>query len=78
MDYKTVTDCGSDVGQRPLAIDAHDRSCEQAIGIGSDPCDVEIVCDRGSMNMHAQAQKDETGKEKHGRSEENVQQSRQI
>ena len=78
IDYKTVTDCGSDVGQRPLAIDAHDRSCEHAIRIGSGPSYVEIVCDGGSMNMHAQAEKDDAGKEKHGRSEENAQQSRQI
>ncbi len=30
------------------------------------------------MNMHTQAEKDDAGKGKHGRSEENVQQSRQI
>ena len=70
--YKTVTDCGSDLGQRPLAIDAHDRSCEHAIGIGSDPCDIEIICDGGSMNMHAQAEKDDAGKGNHGESDENV------
>ena len=78
IDYKTVTNCGSDLRQRPLAIDAHDRPCEHAIGIGSNPCDIEIICDGGSMYLHAQAEKKDDGKGKHGESNEDVQQSRPI
>lgn len=78
IDYETVTDCGSDVWQRPLAIDAHDRSCEHAIRIGSDPGDIEIISDGGSMSIQAQAEKDDTSKGKHVDLDENLQQSRQM
>ena len=78
IDYETVTDCGSDVWQRPLTVDTHDRSCEHAIGIGSDPRDIEIICDGGSMSIQAQAEKNDTSKGKHVESDENFQQSREM
>ena len=56
IDHETVSYVRSDVWQRPLAIDTNDRSIEKAIRIGSDPCDVEIVGDGGSVGKPARAE----------------------
>lgn len=34
---------------RPLSIDAYCRSGYHAVRVGSDPCDVEVVCHRGGL-----------------------------
>ena len=78
IDYEMVTDCGSDVRQRPLTVNAHDRSREHAIWIGSDPRDIEIICDGGSMSIQAQAEKNNTSKGKHVESDGESQQSREM
>ncbi len=51
----TVSHSGSDVWDRPLAVNANDRSREQAVRIGSHPCDVEVVYDGGCLSEHAKA-----------------------
>lgn len=49
-----ISHCGGDPWERPLTIDAHDRSRLQAIRVGSDPRHIEIVRDCGSMSEHTE------------------------
>lgn len=53
--HNTVSHSCSDVWYGPLAVDSYDRSIEKAIRVGSDPGDVEIVCDGGGMGEPAEA-----------------------
>jgi len=43
IDDHPVADGGFDARDGPLAVDANDRSGEQAVGIAVDPADIEVV-----------------------------------
>ena len=55
IDHNAVSHICSDVRYGPLAVDPYDRSIEKAIRVGSNPRDVEIVCDGGGMGEPAEA-----------------------
>ena len=56
IDHNAVSHSCSNVRQGPLAVDAHHQSIKKAIGVGSDPCDVEIVRNGGGAGEPAKAE----------------------
>jgi len=64
IDDNAISHAGGNPGNRPLAIDAHDRASLQTIRVGRDPGDIEVVRDCGSVGEHAKAQeRDDTRRE---------------